>query len=232
LTFYSEGNWEWEYAQPAAETQGQTSYGQSVEDTAYTPRDKNATPSRHLPPVGEEELPVDPSDNYRHDDGVSSITQGLAGTKIDSYSQDRRYSEDHQHAEGQYASGEYAQGQYPEGQYPEGQYPEGQYPEEHRQREEKRRGKSSSYSDDGHRKRDKKKGSKVDNSYGMEKSGFSFKQLADLLTLVLKKKPKVMSRRNTKTLRQEEQLKLIMWVPRRRLHKHQRPVAGIQLQGL
>jgi hypothetical protein len=160
LTFYFEGKWEWDYAEPTAvDTPGDTKY-QSVKDTKYTPRDRSANPPVSLPPVDEDALEVEEPihGNYRHDEGVSDLSNRMAETSIGSYSEGHQYSSEHQYPTDQ--------------QYPEGyQYAEGNEYEDYEGYGDKRREKGSSQPQD-RRRRDKKRGSSSkaeDNKYGMKK---------------------------------------------------------------
>lgn len=83
---YQTGNLEWEYQRTAGV--GEQAYSQPVEtEHQYTGR----YPS-------ENELPADPSRNYQHDNGLSDITQGLAGATIGSaYGGGQQYTEDGQY---------------------------------------------------------------------------------------------------------------------------------------
>jgi hypothetical protein len=70
-----------------------------VESSPWTPRDRSTDPSGALPTVNEEilygeEQQADPSNNYRHDDGVEELNQRLDNTNLGPHRDDRHGGEE------------------------------------------------------------------------------------------------------------------------------------------
>jgi hypothetical protein len=70
-----------------------------VESTPWTPRDRSTDPSGALPTVNEEilygeEQQADPSNNYRHDDGVEELNQRLDNANLGPHRDDRHGGEE------------------------------------------------------------------------------------------------------------------------------------------